>query len=641
MDGIRTLAVTLVILYHLGVGSFSGGLLGVGVFFTLSGFLITSILINAWSKGRGLGLRMFWIRRARRLLPAVILVLIVGMIGVIVLDPDNLGRRAMQALAALFYVANWHTIFAGDSYFDATNGPGPFGHLWSLSIEEQFYLFWPILLALLLILTRAKLRVTAAVTTLIAAGSFFLLHALAVANADNTRAYEGTDTRAGGLLLGAAFALLWQPHISSGKERSRQHLLRTDLIGLAGVAGIIWLSVSTKQNSMSLYSWALLALSVATVAVMYAACAAGSVCSMFFGLAPMRWIGERSYGIYLWHLPVIVFTPDDFFADNQWVRSLIQVGVTVLLASLSWTLVEDPIRRHGFRAALGLTRDKVKSAAHLAPAVGAAVFVPVAALALIAPTYLAKASPSSFGAVQPTEPTQTPSSPNPSATTTATKTATPTPTEHLGPLHTKCTEVIHLGDSTSEGLISTDYLPNPADREDAQLKAVGVTTFIPEISGARSIVETVNNQPNAETVVKKRLAEGYKGCWIIAMGTNDSANQVVGGTWPYDKRVALLMDQLKDYPVMWLTVRTLKTTGPYANKYQIEWNNTLKDACSKYPNMRIYDWASEVQDPWYIKDGIHFTTPGYQQRAHRIARAFAIAFPKDGDSPQQCVVTSK
>ncbi|MBC9957792.1 acyltransferase family protein [Yimella sp. cx-51] len=636
LDGIRTLAVTLVILYHLGFERFSGGLLGVGVFFTLSGFLITSILINSWGKGKGLGLKMFWVRRARRLLPAVILLLIVGLIGVAVLDMENFGRRFTQAIAALFYVANWHTIFSGDSYFDATNGPGPFGHLWSLAIEEQFYIVWPLLLALLLIVTGAKLRRTAAVTAALAGASFFLLNALAVAGGDNTRAYEGTDTRAGGLLLGAAFALMWQPHVSATKERSRLHLMRTDVIGFAGVAAILWLSMTTKQNSLSLYSWGLLVLSVATVAVMYAACSVGSVTAIIFGLSPMRWIGERSYGIYLWHMPVAVFTPETFFADNLWIRSGVQVAFTVVLAALSWSLVEDPIRRHGFLVALGLRGRRAQSGrrvAWLTASTGAALFVPVAAVALLAPTYVPTPADSSK--------TQQAVAPNPLAgSNTADPSGTPTPTVRQGPVATKCEKTIHLGDSTSVGLMSPDYLPVASDREDAQLKKFGVTTFIPEISGARSIVETVGGSPNAEAVVDKHLAQGYNGCWIIAMGTNDSANQVVGGTWPYDKRVALLMDKLKDQPVMWLTVKTLKTVGPYANKHQIEWNNTLKAGCAKYPNMRIYDWASEVQDPWYIKDGIHFTTPGYQERARRIARAFAIAFPKEGDSPAECVVGS-
>lgn len=624
LDGIRTLAVTLVILYHLGIEQMSGGLLGVAVFFTLSGFLITSILLHSWGRGRGLGLASFWVRRARRLLPGVILVIAAAMVAVVVTEPDQIGRRGSDALAGLLYVANWHTIIAGDSYFDATNGPGPFGHLWSLSIEEQFYLCWPVLLAVLLIVTRARLRITAAVTAALAAGSFFLLDHLAVIG-DNTRAYEGTDTRAGGLLLGAAFAMLWQPHRRVTIERSRARSAIADVVGLVGIALIIGLSMMTGQNSLSLYRWGLLTLSVATVALIYAACVPSTLCSRVLGCAPMRWVGERSYGIYLWHLPVITMTPQGFLPDTPWPRAGVQVALTVLLAAASWRYVEDPIRSRGFRAAFRpLERWRPR------PALAAAVFTPVAALALIAPTYVRTPAPLADTTPPPlrTHPAATPS-------------ATPQPTTHTGPLRTKCTSVIHLGDSTSAGLISPNYLPNPADREGAQLKAVGVQTFIPEIAGARSLVERVGNVPNGVEVVKRHLAQGYDGCWVIAMGTNDSANQVVGGDVPEAQRIARVMDLLKDKPVMWLTVRTLKTEGPYAETHQQTWNQALVDACADYPNMRIYDWASEVQNQWYVRDGIHFTTPGYRQRSHRIARSLAISFPADGPMSPDILVSSQ
>ena len=186
--------------------------------------------------------------------------------------------------------------------------------------------------------------------------------------------------------------------------------------------------------------------------------------------------------------------------------------------------------------------------------------------------------------------------------------------------------------------MSKDYLPNPADRIDAQYKLFGAVNAATDILGARSIVERWNGQPNAEEAVKGKMASGYKGCWVFAMGTNEAANQAVGGNTPMDKRIQLLMQHVGSSPVMFLTVKTLLTKGPYAQVQMQKWDDALVAACSTYPNLRVYDWAAEVQDKWYISDKIHFTTPGYQQRAHRTAEALAIAFPKDGTPPSGCLI---
>ena len=213
LDGLRALAVILVVLYHLHVPGFSSGLLGVGVFFTLSGFLITSLLLATRERTGGFALGRFWLTRARRLLPALLLVLATSIAATAAVMPNKLNEYWWQGVSALAYVNNWHNIASADDYFDRFAGPGPVDHLWSLSIEEQFYLIWPLLLAGLLFVFKRRLFVTLAIIGL-ALLSFYLLDATAHIGFDNTRAYEGTDTRAGGLLLGAALAFLSLIHIS-------------------------------------------------------------------------------------------------------------------------------------------------------------------------------------------------------------------------------------------------------------------------------------------------------------------------------------------------------------------------------------------------------------------------------------------
>jgi hypothetical protein len=193
--------------------------------------------------------------------------------------------------------------------------------------------------------------------------------------------------------------------------------------------------------------------------------------------------------------------------------------------------------------------------------------------------------------------------------------------------------VIHIGDSTSDGLTSPDYLPLASQRIEAQYALVGVTIEHFEISGARSIVETYEGLPNAQAVAQTWHQDGYHGCWVLALGTNDTANVYVGSNVGRLARIRRMMSTIGDQPVMWVNVRSLLTSGPYSEQNMQLWNDALHDACRSYPNMRIFDWAAVVKPAWYIDDGIHFNTPGYAARSRLIAQALAHAFPSSGSHP--------
>ncbi|WP_291525297.1 SGNH/GDSL hydrolase family protein [Branchiibius sp. NY16-3462-2] len=205
---------------------------------------------------------------------------------------------------------------------------------------------------------------------------------------------------------------------------------------------------------------------------------------------------------------------------------------------------------------------------------------------------------------------------------------------------TSCSSVVHIGDSTSVGLESADFLHNPAYRLTAQYKDVGVKNVTTDISGARAIIEHWNNQPNSLDAIKKFEAQGYQGCYVLAIGNNDVANISVGGAGPISARIDLMMQHAGSNPVMWLTSRTLKTSGPYTDANFPSLSNALIAACEKYPNLRVFDWRNEVQTAWYQPaDKIHYTSHGYKERAERIARALANAFPASG-ATSSCVVHS-
>jgi peptidoglycan/LPS O-acetylase OafA/YrhL len=648
LDGVRAVAVALVIGYHLGVPGMGGGLLGVGVFFTLSGFLITGLLLSAWHRTGRIGLGGFYLRRARRLLPAVVVLLVVVLAATLVGQASSTASVAAQAAGALLYVSNWQTIASGQSYFERFAGPGPLDHLWSLAVEEQFYLVWPLLLLLLMAIPRVTLRVVAVLAGLLAAGSFTLLWVTAAPGFDNTRAYEGTDTRAGGLLVGAVVALLiWRPSEASRLASRRRRDL--DTLALLGLVVIGALVAFTDEYSMFIYHGGLLVLSLATVTVVAVVTQPGSRVGAALGWRPLAWVGERSYGIYLWHLPVIVFTPAEILADAPVLRGTALVVLTVGLASLSWALVEDPIRRHGLREAWRVGRfdrlGRPRVIPGLAAGTAAMVLVATSALAVQALVWgrpAAVAAPPPVSLDRPPLPPDATSEPVPdeSASPEPRQSRTPSPSGRAAP-RTRCTELVHVGDSTSVGLMDPAYLPARKARIDRQYKRVGVTDFTADISGARSIVERYQGLPNAEEAVISRTDKGYTGCWTLAMGVNEAANQYVGGVVPLDERIDLVMRHIPtDAPVLWLTVRTLNSSGPYSDAEMQKWNSALVEACHRYPNIRVYDWRAEVKSSWFITDRIHYTTKGYTQRAARIADALARAFPADAPSPDTCLVSS-
>lgn len=268
--------------------------------------------------------------------------------------------------------------------------------------------------------------------------------------------------------------------------------------------------------------------------------------------------------------------------------------------------------------------------------VRAAAFV-LATLALGALSLDAAASDTSLGLARISAPSNVGSQ---------TSAATPTPDVVTGlpsappPMTTSCTDVIHLGDSTSVGLVSSSFLPDADDRLAARYKAVGITNFIPEISGARSMVETLHGQPNATTVATRRRDAGYRGCWVLALGTNDPAN-VGGDVAALTRRIDGMMKRAGTMPVLWSTSKTLVTRGPYKNENMEGWNRALRDACGRYPNMRVYDWAAEVKDGWFMADGIHPNSAGCKAKAAGFAAALASAFPSGRSPASSCFVRSK
>ena len=634
LDGIRALAVGAVVAYHVQVPGFGGGLLGVSVFFTLSGYLITALLLREFVRHGRVDMTTFWLRRARRLLPALVFMLAVVVLTTAIARPGSLLATLRQALCSLIYVANWTTIARGDDYFQRLAGPGPLDHLWSLAIEEQFYVAWPLVVLGLLALgarMRRGLGPLALVTVVAACSSTWAIwHAYDPSAVNNTRAYEGTDCRAAALLVGALAALVLPFYRAPVALSSRRTRIAIDLLGAVGLAGVALCIARTDESSAFLYTGGEVLLATATAFVAIAASQPETFVARALRVAPLRWVGARSYGVYLWHLPVVAFMPETAFAGAPLVRGVVQIALILVLAAASYRLIEEPMRRQS-----------------PAPRRGALILLPLATFALVLwplscrPSKASELSEGAGATIAPLEAAAEPDAAGSTATPQSPSAPVPAPSDsgEQAPM-TSCREVLHVGDSTSIGLVSNQILPNLDDQIGARYRALGVERFVPEIAGARSMVETYKDQPNATHVVRQMRASGYAGCVVLALGTNDSAN-TGGNVAALEARMDAMMAIIgPDLPVLWTTTKTLHDRGPYQNAHMQSWTQALTDVCARNPKMRVYDWASEVHDDWFGSDGIHYGRAGYRERAARIARALARAFPKDGASPAGCFVGS-
>lgn len=359
LDGMRAVAVIAVLVYHAGAAWLPGGFLGVDVFFVLSGYLITSLLLAEWRARGRVDLKRFWLRRARRLLPALYLVLAATLAYAVVFLPEEVAGLREDVLAALGYVTNWYLIFANESYFEAVGRPSLLKHLWSLAVEEQFYLLWP----LVFLGTAAAWRRRRAffVAAGGAAASALLMAALYVPDADPSRVYYGTDTRASALLIGAALAFVWAPWRTGRRSfvysdgRTRYFRRRWgwispaffDLVGLCSLLALLWFFLNAGEYDPFLYRGGFAGAALVTAALVAAVVHPRSRLNAgVLGRQPLRWIGQRSYGIYLWHWPVFMVTrPELDVPLDGWRLFALRMAATLALAELSYRFVETPVRR--------------------------------------------------------------------------------------------------------------------------------------------------------------------------------------------------------------------------------------------------------------------------------------------------------
>lgn len=337
------MAVLAVFFYHARVGWMPGGFLGVDVFFAISGYLITSLLLREFRRGGHVRLGRFWLRRARRLLPAVGVLIAVTMVVAAIVEPDRLDALRGDAIASLAYVANWHFVFGHESYFEQFQRPSLFTHLWSLSVEEQFYLFWPLVFAAgMKLFGRGRLLIGVLAGAL---GSVALAWLLFDPGSDASRIYYGTDTHAVGLLAGVALAMVWSP-VELRRRRTGPLVGPVlDAIGALALGYIVLSFIHVHDYDLALfhggYLWLALVSALLLAVLAHPAARLGNL----IGQPPVLWLGLRSYSFYLWHWPVLALTRPGFDVDlPQGVLVPLQLALVLLLADLSYRFVELPFR---------------------------------------------------------------------------------------------------------------------------------------------------------------------------------------------------------------------------------------------------------------------------------------------------------
>ena len=624
LDGLRAVAIIGVLLYHAGIDWMPGGFLGVDVFFVISGFLITSLILEEYDRSGRVNFTKFYLGRARRLLPAVAVLLIAVGLAVLIVYQDALSAFREDALATVFYVNNWWYIFVDQSYFESVGRPPLLKHLWSLSVEEQFYLIWPVF-ALLLMRSGGRPLVRRLALVLAIASTVWMA-VLSIRNgypvdADPSRAYFGTDSHSMGLLVGAALATMWRPgRLSTQVPRGAQLIITG--IGVASLAAVIGFYLFVGEFTPWLYRGGFLALAFFTTALIAAVTHPASFLGPALGTGILRYIGRRSYGIYLWHWPIFMVTRPGI--DVEWsepVTFVVRIALTLVIAELSYRLVEMPIRRGVLGRAwsavrsggrLGVRAIGTLIATGIVTVVGAAV-----AIALIMnpgdgrdaiPPDVAKAMGIADG----------------------------------GPLELaiddESSDAQDATDANATAGISTDSGPDPGITNDdntnsgepvlsdEEIRAAnGPVSVIGDsvVLGARSAIKDaipgarvdakVSRMPGGFTGRVKKLDRRDKLANVVVV--HPATNGVINA-----KIMRGILDPLTDYE------RVVIVNASVPRSWEKQNNKVIAKVTPDYPNVVVADWksASDGRSEYFVSDGVHLTDSGAAAFAEVIREASGL-----------------
>lgn len=618
LDGLRAIAVLAVMLFHLDLPWAPGGFLGVDLFFVISGFLITRLLCAEAERTGGIDLKAFYWRRAKRLLPASLLLTAAAIFAAALFAPDALDALKRDAAASLVYLTNWALIWSDASYWEQYGRPPLLKHFWSLAIEEQFYLLWAPLAVLVRPGTAWRKALLFVIAGLGAIASITMMAAGAAAigwpesGSDPSHLYFATHTHIFPILIGAMLGLVWRPDLTLRTSR-RTPRGTAWAAGLAGTALLGLLFAGVTEQTPWLYPWGFLAASLASVVLIVAATYRGSRFGRVLDAEPMRWIGERSYGIYLWHWPVINLTrPGEDLALDGTTIFILRAGLTLALAALSYRLVEQPIRKGWIervrsemkqppRRNRALTRALLAGTAALAVSAAAATTVVVAPRGMIdedgvpvlgpgedlpdGTVPVVPAPPSA--ALPPASPPEAKPAPWPEGAWPFGGQAAADPAPALAPIES--TRVTAIGDSVLLGASSvlTKSLPGMTIEAKVGRQAADILKIVRGLDEAGTLTDAV----------------------VLHVGTNGTVTE----------------PQLKGMLDILATRTRVVLVNVHVPKSWMDGNNALIEKLAPlYPNVVLADWKSEAEGhpEYFVKDGVHLRPKGM--------RAFTETIMTDG-----------
>lgn len=586
LDSLRGLAILGVILYHINFNWMPGGFLGVTVFFVLSGYLITDILAIEWKNNKRIDLKKFWLSRARRLLPGMLIMLIVTLAWITIFHSSLLVKMRGDSLAALLYFSNWWYIYHKLSYFDSFSQLSPLNHFWSLAVEEQFYVVWPFVISLGFYYIKKQSRMILFIC-LGAIASALAMAILYEPGSDPSRIYYGTDTRAFSLLIGAALALIWPSSRLANKIIPQARLI-LDVIGGLALIIILIMFWKTNQYEPFLYRGGMVLLSLATALLVANLAHPASRIAQFLRFRPLRWMGVRSYGIYLWHYPIITLTtPKVNAGEFSFTRAILQFLLIIIVAQISWKFIENPIRKGALKN-IRIKNLKIRNLT-LSGKLALICAVCISSIATFGLTTASKEKENpqkeKVGAVQEEQakhPVAVWEKPADEPPQNKEEQKEENPAQPKDPL-----TVTAVGDSIMIDI--APYLKSafPNIRIDAKIGR--------QMSQAISAVEQLKNEGNLGSHV------------IIGLGTN--------GAFTKEQLASLIEVIGNERKIILINTRVPRPWESLVNE-------KLKEAASSYKNVVLVDWysASVGNKAYFEPDGVHLTKTGAEAYAALVAK---------------------
>ena len=570
LDGLRAIAVIMVVGYHLKLPIFKGGVLGVTIFFVISGFLITRLLLQELDSSNKIDLKNFWIKRFKRIWPALILMIMVTIIVCAIFNRVLFTKAARDFVSSLFGFNNWYQIFNDISYFDNGGAPSPLLHCWSLAIETQFYIIFPLIIILINKINKDKYKeVLSVVTGVLIVISTILMALLFDPTGDPTRVYYGLDTRAFSLLIGALLAIITNFNFSLKK-------VINDIIGIVSLVVICIFVYKLAGYDSFLYYGGYVIVSILTALVILSILRKNSLLSKVLSFPVLDWLGKLSYSIYLWHYPVIILISGGI--KSSWYIMLLEIVVTLVLASLSYYLVEVPIRKGILAKTVHIFKSKRKLYKQGFILIISSILLMITSISCVA-FVPRQAVVEKIETVKKEEKKEEP------------KEETQSEVDILSNL-----DVLLIGDSVAEG--ASDTLQNTFPKATINVRV------------SRHCSESV-------PVLNEAKGNGWDGqALIFSLGTN-------GPMYDFMPEIRSMLDD--SVPMFVLTIK-----APY-EQWTDDNNVEIKKFCEENDNVYLIDWAgySEGHDDWFVSDKTHLTTAGIQGFNSCLKEAVIDVFQKN------------